>query len=101
MCESFLGDEAAGELMPKGLLALAEEPEFNEEICRLARWQRQGISAADMAGRRKVFLKPPPQSMHPARGRAPQIGYIYRSLSQVGYIYRLLSQVGYARKPSP
>lgn len=55
---SFVGDEDAGELGPKTLVELAAEPEFNEEICRLAKWQRQGISAADMAGRRKVCVCP-------------------------------------------
>ena len=55
---SFVGEEDGDDLPPKTLLALAEEPEFNEEICRLAKWQRQGISAADMAGRRKVRAPP-------------------------------------------
>ena len=47
-------DGGAEDVLPKTLLELAAEPEFNEEICRLARWQRQGIKAEQMAGRRQV-----------------------------------------------
>ncbi len=61
-------EEEAFDLAGKTLVEWADEPEYNEEICRLARWQvcvcvcvfvyffsllqRQGIKAGDMAGRR-------------------------------------------------
>eukprot|EP00960_Hanusia_phi_P044041 756425-Hanusia_phi.AAC.1 len=41
----------------RSLKELAEEPEFNDEIERLARWEEQGIRPSDMAGRRKKKLQ--------------------------------------------